>query len=333
MKYYVIKNKYWLTSLLLVWVFTSCHQQEAIPVAYNEVSSVVGPEGKRLVFFEDKKNRGRGIDIDLYPILEFQPQTYSEPSVIELEVQAMSFNTLPDKLTPPSNKTYKWTIVSSNPVAARPIKLIIPFEVPDTDVWLEDYLDKFRLYKIRKDAATNITSDWVKVENAVLDVANRTVTADIDNFDFSYCVVFEEILRSDNIAITTQGSIDTILAGVASNYFSSTNPNSRGFYYRDGSSQFYLEGFWNEWFAISLTFNSNIAGSYTGNQIKLDYKYQRNPAWMHHFQATPTTVLTIHKYGRIGEPVEGNISGDLADVEDTGKIIRFNMDFKLIRTR
>jgi hypothetical protein len=307
----------------------ACHTKDDAARVYEDLSSVVGPEGKKISFFEDARNRGKNIPIALYPTLIFQPLTFTQPTVIRLDVQKMSFNTLPAKLIPVSGNTCKWTISSANPVAGKPMELIIPFEEPDTSLWLENYRHRFKLYKISKEAETTQPVNWERIDQAVIDTVNYTMTAAIQNFEYGYCVVFEEIRRSDNIAIKAKGEVQ---AGVATDYFSGTNSTSRGFHYRQGISRYYYEGFWNENFAIYFSFPGDKPGTYTGNQIKVNYSSKKNnQQGLSDFQASNQTSITVKKYGKIGEPVEGTIGGDL--INSSGKSMDFTMDFKLIRTR
>jgi hypothetical protein len=328
-KYYTLFSTQWITTglLLCVMITSACHTEDNAPRAYEDLSAVVGPEGKTMTFFEDKRNTGKNIPISLYPTLIFQPLTFEKPSVIKLDAEKMSFNTLPAALIPISDNTSKWSVASSIPVANKPVEMIVPFEEPDTSLWLENYWHRFKLYRIRKEAETTLPANWERLDMATLDTLRRTLTAAIPDFEYGYSVVFEEIQRNDNIAITSK---DLTQAGVATDYFSSTDLTTRGFHYRNGQSQYYYEGFWTDNFVIHFSFAGSKAGTYLGDQIQVTYQYKKNQQWLSASKAENTTI-TITKYGKIGELTEGSIEGGLTN--NTGETIDFTMNFKLIRTR
>jgi hypothetical protein len=316
---------------LLNAAIAACHRELTEPVNYDTYSSVVGREGKKLTFFADPRNIP-DVPISLYPTLIFEPQTFNEPSVIRLDVQKMSFSSLPPALTPLSVYTCKWGILSSNTLLNKPFQIIIPYELPDTSLWLENYQQQLKLYKLPLGTETTHAQNWTPVTDAILDVNSRTLTAAISDFNYAYCVLFGEILRHDNIALSTRGTVNTTQSGVNTQYFSSTNSQTLGFHYRNNISSYYYEGLWNEDFSVGFSFIGNSTGTYQGNAIQVTYRYKKSGnAWLHQFQATPNTTITITEYNEIGGSIKGRISGELANAR--AEKITFMMDFNLIRTR
>jgi hypothetical protein len=323
-------NKYILLCIIYLAVL-ACKREQTEPANYDAVSSVVGKEGKKLTFFADSRSLPI-VSIDLYPTLTFEPQTFIEPSVIRLDIQRMSFNSLPPTLSPVSANTCKWAVLSTVAQVNKPFQIIVPFEEPAGEVWLEDYEHQFKLYRIPIGKETNRPENWEQVANATLDTNSRTISAFADNFNYAYCILFGEIQRSDNIAITSEGTINTIQSGSVTSYFSSTNNQTRGFYYRNNLSVFYYEGIWNDDFSVSFSFKGNEAGTYQGNDIEVNYRYKKNNnSWVYEFESTENTTITISQYAEIGGLITGTLAGELSNARN--EKINFTMDFKLIRTR
>lgn len=310
----------------------ACHTPDLAEIDYPAFSSVVGPEGKRLEFYEAKGNTGRNIDMSLFPVLVFEPGTFSADAVIKLGIQRMSANNLPEGYTALSANTYTWTVNSSVQEPKKGVQMIIPFQEPDTSIWVENYKSRIRLFRFISGKEISDAANWEAVENFELDTINRSISTTIKDFNHGYCVLFREIRRSDNISITTKGAIQTIQSAAADNYFSNSVTNQAGFYFRNGKSVFAAEHLWTDDFAIGFTVEGSKPGIYTGNQIKVNYKYKKqNNQWMYNFNATSQTIITITRYGTIGNVVEGKITGPLTTAN--GQTIDFTMNFKLIRTR
>lgn len=320
--------------LILCWLYggiSSCKREHTEPLDYEAFSSVVSREGKTLTYFADPRNIP-DVPIRLYPTITFEAQTFNEPSVIRLDVQKMSFSSLPDALTPLFVNTCKWGVLSSTPQLNKPFRIEIPYELPDTSLWLESYQQQFRLYKIPIGAETSRPQNWTLVTGATHDTNKRTISASIADFNHAYCILFGEIYRNDNMAITSSGLVNTTQSGAVASYFSGTNSATRGLYYRNNTSAYYYEGIWNDDFSIGFSFTGNSTGTYRGNTIRVKYRYKKNSnGWQHEFNATETTTITITEYNEIGGLVSGNISGEL--MNEKAEKIKFIMNFKLTRTR
>ncbi|HEX8530615.1 MAG TPA: hypothetical protein VF646_11355 [Cytophagales bacterium] len=320
--------KGWLPALLVPWLF-SCSPSVTGP-DYGSLARVVGPQGGTVQFFPARE--GRNIPQSLLPQLQVAPGTFNQEAVLRLGLQLMTANHLPPALTNISGRNYKWEFEAAGPAAGAPITLTVPFDEPDEKLWLGNYVSRFRLYRIRRNLPTTELRNWEPVPGAQLDTVARRVTAPISDFGYGYCVLFEEIRRSDNVVIRTTGPGASVQAGTADGFFSPTLPRDWGLYHLNDTTHYRIEDRWNDDFELDFSFAGRHPGTYAGDQVRVTYRWKKEGnAWVYHFWHAGGATLRISRFGGIGAWMEGTLTGTL--VNQAGQTIDIASDFKLIRTR
>jgi hypothetical protein len=328
-----------ITVLILVLVFLLSCQKEKVnkPVSYAEFSSVIGPEGKELHFYK----YGSNLPDSLFPILDFSQNTFTDTARIQVFYEKVLTGNIPVELTGISENNYLWYFRCTKP-PQKPVKLTLYFQNPEDYLLLDRYKSRFKLYRIMPEKNTKQLSNWEIVSSAQLDTTHNLFTLDVDNFDYGYCVFFQEIYNQYTFTLTVEGFINDFVR--ESNIIKqivkidkTTNYNSN-FVLKDNISSFYItEKSKDIDYLIGFQFEGYSPGNYSGEKTLVEYCYYnvtdayKNKFWKYKFKSTSGSAIHILKYGLMGELVEGNLKAELTD--DYNNSIHIEMDFILTRAR
>ena len=167
-------------------------------------------------------------------------------------------------------------------------------------------------------------------------MSNILSRGQINDFYHAYFIGIENIKLNNWIIIKATGDINTVWRKLDNEHDGTI---TMGVYYQDTlsySSPFELTNVWNEYNDIEFNILGIDKGTYTGNQINLDFLYNgvynsySVRDYEEHFVSTEQTTITITKSGKIGQQIEGTISGPMVSDD---KEINIEGSFSITRTR
>ena len=322
-----------ISIVLIVSFIYSCQKEEVDNlVDYNKFTAEVGQEGRTLQFFESNSN----IPENMFPVLEIEPNTFEDTAVIKMYYSQIASGNIPMELTSISENNLMWYFKSNYPVL-KPIELTIYFSEPDKYVRLNNYKHLFKLYNIIPGNDTKKISNWSTAKNYSLDTLNNSFSIGINNFQYAYCVFFEEISIENLFILSVSGSINDTYRDVSGGVvkfmkdeeylYCFINENGISYYSTANKSK-------NVDFSIAFSFNGSETGIYTGYDVTAEYCYQKDSLdenWIHIFNYPKNMTININEYGKMGEMVKGNINGALYNTNNDS--IEMNMEFEFTRVR
>lgn len=342
-----------IPGLIILGSLLSCEKEEVTDkVDYADYSSYVGAEGRTIHFYENNSN----IPDSLFPVLIIQANTFDTNTGINLSYKKVVNNLtlIANGLTSISDENYAWYFSSAETTINKPIELIIPFSDPSDNLLLDNYKYLFKLYKIRNEDDTLYSNEWEIVENFSLDTSNNLISTFINNFDYGYCVLFEEIKRDDNYIINISGDFEAIHRGsvnlitlnlelqalIDSSFYKifglDIDDALFGFHYNEGISKILIMGVdLGISYFLYFELTGNSPGTYKNEDI--DLKYINTDYGMAIMDNDKEVTIVVDNYGEIGEVVEGTIDGYLIEDESLSlmdwETIDIHVSFRFIRTR
>jgi|GEM_PF-2485378 len=336
------RYKYYLKLLpvLLVISFLYACTKETVDewLDYKDFSSIVGQQAQTVRFF----NNNSGIPDEQFPTIDFEANTFTEDTKINIEYVRLYGLGLPLQLSPVAEKNYIWFFSSENKPLQKKVTVHLPLPADLSQYLLNGYKNLLRVYRINRNQSYGKLTNWIHVQDAVFDPAKNEFTVNTGDFDCGYCILFPEIQKDDQVIIEGRGDVlgyyfdksVCIQHLVNMAYFTPESEDDKGFYYDGGLSRYSASGYWNQLFNISFAFRGQEPGTYSGNDIALLYQtvLLQDGTYLYSFAQTENAVIEVEEYGDIGEYVTGTIRGTLQHTIYIDQI-DFYCYFRLKRTR
>lgn len=328
-----------LLTILVIGFLCSCEKETVKEwLDYNDFTSVVGPQSRTVRFFMNNS----GIPEELFPVIDFEENTFDEETRIGIEYIKLYGLGLPIELSTIAKENYLWFFDSQNKPLNKNVTIHMPLPDDLSEYMLDGYTGLLRVYRINRNKSYRELSNWIHVQDAVFNTAENEFTVSTGDLDYGYCILFPEIKKNDQLIIEGRGEVLSYyfdkaiciqhLINIA--YFTPESEDDKGFYSYEGLSYFSGSGYWNQVFTISFVFRGQGPGTYSGDDMNLVFRtvLLEDGSYLYNFGKTANTIIKVDEYGEIGEYVTGTITGILK-LEEYIDEIDFYCYFRVKRTR